>query len=199
MGIPGSGKTTFANRLSCEMAGIPVICTDIVKAAYEEKNSEVFSKVSHNAWQLMGECTDENVVKGYALFSRELLKYSYALAQKMLLTYNTVIVEGLGIDVNALDDVPENVIKVFMTNSDRENGYKNKLRFRNNKQNNWEKNAHHLRLIEKYILDSLNKASKYITCDVSETDQIILEIKKSVCGCSAEGGTNVQNKDIIGD
>lgn len=188
MGIPGSGKTTFANRLSCEMAGIPVICTDIVKAAYEEKNRAVFSRVSHSAWQLVGECTDENVVKGYELFSRELSKYSYALARKMLLTYNTAIVEGLGIDVSAFDNMPENVIKVFMTNRDRENGYKNKLRFRNNKQNNWEKNEHNMKLIEKYILDSLNKASKYIKCDVSETDKVILEIKESirVCGVEAE-------------
>lgn len=180
MGIPGSGKTTFANRLSCEMAGIPVICTDIVKAAYRDKNRVVFSKVSHSAWQLVGECTDENVIKGYALFAHELFKYSYALAQEMLLTYNTVIIEGLGIDINTLNNVPENTIKVFITNSDRENGYRNKLKFRNNKQNNWEKNAYHLELIEKYILDTLNKGSKYIKCDVSETDKVILEIKDRI-------------------
>ena len=81
MGIPGAGKTTFANKLSIEMAGIPVICTDIVKAVYEKENPKVLTKVSHNAWQIIGECTDENIVDGYKIFSSELFKYSYSLAQ----------------------------------------------------------------------------------------------------------------------
>lgn len=180
LGIPGSGKTTFANKLSIEMAGIPVICTDIVKAVYEEKNTKVLSKVSHNAWQIVGECSDENIVIGYRIFSSELFKYSYSLAQKMLRTYNTVIIEGLGIDVSVIDDMPEQIIKVFLSNNDRQAGYLNKLSYRNNKENNWQKNAHSLELISKYIENNLTIDKLLFKFDVSESDKYIKLIKESI-------------------
>ena len=180
MGCPGSGKTTFANKLSAEMAGIPVICTDIVKAVYEKENMSILSKVSHNAWQLVGECTDENIVTGYKMFSSELFKYSYSLAQKLLCTYNTVIIEGLGIDSSVLDDLPERIIKVFLTNKERQAGYLNKLCYRNNKENNWQKNAHTMELINKYIEDNLVIDSSYYKFEVSESNKYIKKIKESI-------------------
>lgn len=180
MGIPGAGKTTFANKLSIEMAGIPVVCTDIVKAVYEEENPKVLSKVSHNAWQIIGERTDENIVEGYKIFSSELFKYSYSLAQKMLGTYNTVIIEGLGIDISALDELPERVIKVYLTNNERQSGYINKLCYRNNKENNWQKNSHALELICEYIKGGLCNDSPVFMFDVSESDRYIKIIKESI-------------------
>ena len=180
MGIPGAGKTTFANKLSIEMAGIPVICTDIVKAVYEKENPKVLTKVSHNAWQIIGECTDENIVDGYKIFSSELFKYSYSLAQKMLETYNTVIMEGLGIDISVLDELPERVIKVYLTNNERQSGYINKLCYRNNKENNWQKNSHALELICEHIKGNLCNDLTVFMFDVSESDRYIKIIKESI-------------------
>ncbi len=180
LGIPGSGKTTFANKLSAEMAGIPVVCTDIVKVVYEEESINILSKVSHNAWQIVGERTDENIVLGYKIFSAELFKYSYALAKKLLRTYNTVIIEGLGIDVSVLDDLPESIITVFLTNRDRQTGYLNKLCYRNNKENNWQKNEHALELISEYIEYNLSSELTSYRFDVSESDGYLKRIKNSI-------------------
>ena len=188
LGIPGSGKTTFANKLSAEMAGIPVVSTDIVKAVYEEESINILSKVSYNAWQIVGEYTDENIVTGYKIFSSELFKYSYALAKKLLRTYNTVIIEGLGIDVSVISDLPESIITVLLTNSNRQAGYLNKLFYRNNKENNWQKNEHALELINKYIESNLSSEFMYYKFDVSESDMYIKRINGVVleyrhCGC----------------
>lgn len=180
MGIPGAGKTTFANKLSIEMAGIPVICTDIVKAAFEDENPKVLSKVSHNAWQIIGECSDENIVEGYKAFSSELFKYSYSLAKKMLGTFNTVIIEGLGIDISVIDNLPERIVKVYLTNNERQTGYINKLCYRNNKENNWRKNSHAIELISKYIRGSLCNNSSVYMFDVSESDRYIKVIIESI-------------------
>lgn len=180
MGIPGAGKTTFANKLSIEMAGIPVICTDIVKAVYEKENPKILNKVSHNAWQILGERTDENIVEGYKIFSSELFKYSYLLAQKMLETYNTVIIEGLGIDISALDELSERVIKVYLTNKERQLGYINKLSYRNNKENNWQKNSHTIEVICEHIKGALCNDMTVFMFDVSESDRYIKIIKESI-------------------
>lgn len=176
MGIPGSGKTTFANKLSTMMSGIPVICTDIVKAAYEDKSPVILSKVSHTAWELIGDCTDENIVKGYQVFSKELFKFAYNLAKKMLNTYNTVIIEGLGIDVSVLDDLPEYVIKIFLVNQNKEEAYQKKLIFRNSKINNWKENEKALCCIEKYIETSLVEYDDCFKCYISEIDEMIIKL-----------------------
>lgn len=180
MGIPGAGKTTFANKLSIEMAGIPVICTDVVKAVYEGENEKILNKVSHNAWQIVGECTDENIIAGYKIFSAELFKYSYFLAQKLLCTYNTVIIEGLGIDVSILGELPERIIKIVLENNDIQAGYINKLCYRNNKENNWEKNSRTIGLLNEYIVKTLPGDSLYYRFDVKDSDKYIKIIKESI-------------------
>lgn len=179
MGIPGAGKTTFANTLSSHMAGIPVICTDVVKAAYEDRDQQILSKVSHNAWQLFGDCTNENIVKGYQLFSQTLFSYTYHLALKLLKTYNTIIIEGLGIDVRRLKDLEENIICVFLTNKNCGAGYNDKLKYRTSKNNNWTKNRQVLLVIEEYLLKELeNLDVKY--CDISDNGFVVDSIVKNV-------------------
>ena len=154
VGIPGSGKTSLANKLSSELAGIPVLNTDIVKAAYEDENPQILSKVSHNAWELMGSYSELNVKEGYTLFSKTLFRYTYSLAKKLLNTYTTVIIEGMGIDIPALSDIEEDVICIFLTNDNIEKSYLDKLKYRVNKINNWEIRKDILKIIEKKLYEN---------------------------------------------
>ena len=83
-------------------------------------------------------------------------------------------------DISALDDLPERVIKVYLTNSERQSGYINKLSYRNNKENNWQKNSHALALICNHIQKGLCNDSTAFMFDVSESDRYIRMIKESI-------------------
>lgn len=74
----------------------------------------------------------------------------------------------------------ENTITVFLINSDRQLGYLNKLCYRNNKENNWTKNEHALKLISKYIESNLSFGTSYYKFDVCESDRYIKIIKDSI-------------------
>ena len=182
IGIPGSGKTSFANKLSTEFAGIPILNTDVLKTIYEPENKEILSKVSHNSWELAGEYSTEDIRKGYAIFSRTLFQYTYSIAKKMLNTYTTVIAEGMGIDIVDLADLEENVICVLLTNYDRDKSYSDKIKFRINKTNNWEKRKEILSEIENYLFDNYKLVEKSACFDIHDEDMAIKYVKEQLVG-----------------
>lgn len=178
IGIPGSGKTSFANKLSTELFGIPVINTDLIKAIYEAENEYILSKVSHSAWELVGECSKENIIKGYDIFSKTLFQYAYSLAKKLLNTYTVVIIEGMGINLPDLSEVNENTICVLFTNQNKEKSYSDKLKFRANKINNWVQKKEILEEIENYLFDNYVKIQKSAFFEISDAEKAMKFIKE---------------------
>lgn len=182
VGTPGSGKTTFANTLSCHLAGIPVICTDIIKVCFEEKSPTILSKVSHTAWELVGECTDENIIAGYQMFARELFHYSLEVAKKMFETYNTIIIEGLGIAPDIVQELPYQVICIHVTNKHSSDGYMNKLVYRTKKVNNWTQKEWLLNIIGEFIKAEFKKQEKYLSIDIQDSDKAISYVIQQLNG-----------------
>ena len=168
VGIPGTGKTTLANALSSRMSGVPCINTDVIKAAYEDEAPEVLTKSSHTAWKLFGECTEENIIKGYRLLAQELFRFSLTVAEKLFETYNTVIIEGLGIDLEKIPAENYGVVIFYLTNKMRSDGYKNKIRYRNDKNNNWEKNKDVLKVVENYLVEKLRTLDNVYEVEVTD-------------------------------
>ena len=171
-GTPGAGKTTFANSLSSKMAGIPSINTDIVKAAYVNENPEVLNQSSHSAWKLFGECNSENIIRGYNLLAHELFTRSIDIADKLFGTYNTVIIEGLGIDLNSIESLKNRTAIIHLMNGAKSVGYQKKILYRNNKQNNWEKNARLLRIVDDYMTERLKTLSNVRTVEITKAYDI---------------------------
>lgn len=168
VGIPGSGKTTFANLLSCKMAGIPSINTDIIKAAYASSNPDIMKKTSHTAWQLLGECTNKNIVSGNNILSREIFKISCEIVGRLFETYNTVIIEGLGIDLESVPNLEVDTVIFYLTNKDKHLGYKDKLRYRVNKTNNWAKHKEILQIIDEDIFRKTNTLKNAFTIEITD-------------------------------
>lgn len=167
-GIPGTGKTTFANLLSCKMAGIPTINTDIVKAAYEPTNSEVLTKSSHTAWKLLGECTRENILEGNKILAHELFKISCDIARRLFKTYNTVIVEGLGIDLESASHLEFDTVIFYLTNKNRDPGYKDKLRYRIDKTNNWAAHEEILQIVDDYLFSKVQALKNSFVIEITD-------------------------------
>ena len=168
LGIPGAGKTTLANNLSNALAGIPHVDTDIIKAVYETTNPQIFSQTSHSAWALFGECTYENIIKGYTVLSREIFKKCIPLIQRLLKTYNTIIIEGLGIDIDKIEDLQIPTIVFYLTNQNKEEGYKNKMMYRNSGVNGWERDQSILQTIDTYMKQRLSKVPNVSFIEVSD-------------------------------
>lgn len=181
IGLPGTGKTTMANKLSIAMAGIPVISTDIVKAIYRSTGHEVLGLTSHTAWQLFGECTDDNIIKGFELQAEILYRYSLNISESLFKTYNTVVVEGLGIDLKKYNELRNyKKILIYLKNSRIDIAYKNKLQYRNDKNNNWYAHQSVLKVIDSYIQNKISYIDgAVITIDVADSykiEQLIKEI-----------------------
>ena len=182
IGIPGSGKTCFSQRLSIELGIVPLVSTDIVKFMVSQKSNDPFlKKVSHNAWKLIGEYNEKNIIVGYKEFSKSLFRETYYLIKQIFNTYNLVIVEGMGISLELVNNICENHVEILLKNQNIEHALKNKLRYRNNKNNNWECNQFAIKIIEKYIKETcFNSFPDLIYGDISDSNILLKRAVRSI-------------------
>lgn len=194
VGLPGTGKTTFANLLSCKMAGIPAINTDVVKAAYLPLKPEILSKSSHTAWQLLGECTRENILAGNKILAQELFKISCDITRRLFKTYNTVIIEGLGIDLENVPQLEFPAVIFYLTNKNRNAGYREKLRYRVDKTNNWAAHEDILQIVAEELFSKVEALENTFAIEITagyDLDEIVRKIE--VCRENSAGGKIYEN------
>ncbi len=157
-GLPGCGKTSFCQKLSICMGSIPVISTDIIKAIYEGNNEPILKYVSHSAWKYFGECTVDNVLKGYSLFSKSLFAHSLEVAKKMLNSFDLLLLEGMAVTPKCVDEVSKIAIPmlIYMKSNNVQESYKHKLQFRADKTNHWKERANIMTILKNQIETELN-------------------------------------------
>jgi len=99
-GAPGSGKTTFSLSLSGILNATPVISSDLIRdfIALNNKDNLILDTTSHSAWELFGEPTESNVIKGFKSHNKEVWKYLLPLIDSTLNKYKIVIAEGTHFD-----------------------------------------------------------------------------------------------------
>lgn len=153
MGVPGTGKTTFAQALSNDLGTAPVLTTDLVKAMLEDRSDDpIFGKVSHTAWELLGDFSESNLLQGYDNFSRALFRETQSLVLRLLKTYRVVIVEGLGLCPELMAAQDLDCLPILLLQSDPERFQRRKLRLRHERANHWQANDRSLDLIEQHLL-----------------------------------------------
>ena len=174
MGMPGSGKTTFAQALSNRLHAVPVINSDLVKCiAACHSDNPYLREVSHSAWKLEGPYSDEQVITGYRRFSEVLFAECYRVVQLMLNTYRVVIVEGMGVSPWCIEGLPESSSRIFLTNRNRDQAYHDKLTVRKSRENQWMQRQTTLTIIEQAMIDRCHELGDVVFGDIEHQDDLV--------------------------
>ena len=157
-GLPGSGKTSFCHNIANSLGSVPLLSTDIIKAIYEDTGEPILKYVSHSAWKYYGEFSKDNVIKGYSLFAKTLFNHTLEVAKKIMKTYDLLIIEGMAVTPKSVEEVSKiaKPVLIYMSSSNIQDSYKNKLQFRADKRNHWEEKSHILEIIKQQIESELD-------------------------------------------
>lgn len=166
IGVPGAGKTTLANCLACQLGGPPVVSTDLIRtcALSMGVSDPWLDHVSHHAWKLLGECTPANVLNGYRLHARAVMRTTQEVLRSLTVSYRLVLVEGVHLTTESLDDLANlgHVIPVFLRCTDPDATYRRKARLRHSGGTSWSASLEVIQLIQDYLISSLKDYSGVI-------------------------------------
>jgi len=154
MGVPGTGKTTFASLLSVELHGAPVLSTEMInyQLRIQDSHPAILDFMSHQAWRHIGPLTEANVKEGFKQHSFEIMKYSHSLCYLLSKNYRVIILEGV-------DILPEHfalfeefdVLPVLMRNKNLREAYRKKETLRWGNSNPWISNHDSIRTMHCYL------------------------------------------------
>lgn len=98
-GVACAGKSTLALRFAHEHSIHTIIHTDYVRevqrACVESSEASPLMKVTHNAWECLGEPTDRNIVRGFTTHVNAILPALLAVVHKLSRDGFDAIVEGV--------------------------------------------------------------------------------------------------------
>ncbi len=89
----------MALRLACQQAICTIIHTDyvreVLRTCMQPSEGSPLMKVSHNAWELLGESSTENILKGFILHVDAVAPALLAIARKLSRDGLDAIMEGV--------------------------------------------------------------------------------------------------------
>ncbi len=110
-GAACTGKSTLALRFAHEHSIRTIIHTDYVRevqrALAQPPEGNLLMKVTHNAWELFGESSPENIVKGFTTHVDAVMPALLAIAQKLSRDGFDAIVEGVHCYGDVLDQLTQ--------------------------------------------------------------------------------------------
>jgi len=109
-GVACTGKSTMALRFAHEHSIRTIIHTDYVRevqrACTQQSEGSPLMKVTHNAWELFGEPSTENIVKGFIEHVDAVTPALLAIVRKLSRDGFDAIVEGVHCYGDVLDQFP---------------------------------------------------------------------------------------------
>jgi 2-phosphoglycerate kinase len=110
-GVACTGKSTLALRFAHEHSIRTIIHTDYVRevqrAFAQQSEGSPLMKVTHNAWELFGEPSTENIVKGFTKHVDAVTPALLAIVRKLSKDGFDAIVEGVHCYSDVLDQIPQ--------------------------------------------------------------------------------------------
>jgi len=110
-GIACTGKSTRALQFAYEHAIRTIIHTDYVRevqrACMRQSERSPLMKVTHNAWELFGDPSTENIIKGFTQHVDAVTPALLAVAQKLAQDGFNAIVEGVHCYGEVLDQLAQ--------------------------------------------------------------------------------------------
>lgn len=110
-GTTCTGKSTLALRFAHEYSIRTIIHTDYVRevqrALAQKSEGNPLMKVTHNAWELFGEPSTENIIKGFIEHVDAVMPALLAIAHKLSKDGFDAIVEGVHCYGNVLDQLTQ--------------------------------------------------------------------------------------------
>lgn len=98
MGAPGTGKTTLAIRLATIYNIDQLVSTDILRTilqgVYDMEKNKILFTVTHEAWQLYGVKTNENIYRGFLKHCTYLYPHLKHIISKAREEGRDLIIEG---------------------------------------------------------------------------------------------------------
>lgn len=170
VGIPGSGKTTFANAIATHIGINQILATDFVKSVasfYEPKNKFLSTK-THTAWKLIGGCTNKNIITGYKKHLVELRKPLYSVIDEWIEGEKHLIIEGVHIDMNLFNkySIKCKSILFFLEVSPEQHSklldQKLTKQTANGSYKEWIKNKEYMQSIQKFIKDKFSNKNDVV-------------------------------------
>jgi 2-phosphoglycerate kinase len=172
MGAPGTGKTTLAIRLAASYNIDQLVSTDILRTILrgvcDKKKNKILFTVTHEAWQLYGAKTYENIYKGFLEHCTCLYPHLKHIISKAREEGRDLIIEGahiLPFNYELLDIEGFNVYPILLqVNNDEQllNRYDLKNNSRIVKYDGWKSNFDIIRYNEKQTLSHIKQPNKLI-------------------------------------
>lgn len=108
-GAPGTGKSTLAALMSARLNGAIVVNTDLIKEWLQMSYANsIFNLNSHDAWKLVGEKNDQNIIEGFEKYADAFLDSIQALLIHLFKKFRIVILEGVHFTKNGLSILGQN-------------------------------------------------------------------------------------------
>ncbi|WDH83332.1 AAA family ATPase [Paenibacillus urinalis] len=170
-GVPGTGKSTAAACLSMRFDGALVISTDIIRAFAVSQGMEQsvwLNRTSHDAWQLLGNKTETNVLEGFRRHSEAVLMLIEPMLEQLFRKHKLVILEGVHMTQELLGRVSTRagrLLPVYLGIDESIHGRRleKKASSRVQADNVWQRNYDVLQTIDGYLM-SLDHEHKIEAC-----------------------------------
>lgn len=191
-GVPGTRKSSTAVQLAAKLGIKIVIGTDQIRDVLRPHiNNPFLEGATHNRWQLIGERTPGNIIKGYLTQSALLKRDIMTILELARNRGENIIIEGVHLFpglYQELNNDPNLAFFHFLLSAENEDVHRRnialKIRLRHGKEKDWpEEKIKDIREIQRFLLASNHNYAHLIDSETvqDKIKKIMGVLEESLC------------------